>query len=281
MQDTNEPMASDARTIDMFDLEQIRSLFRTYGGTDDDYLKHHYRRFIATLIEFDHTWDRGRGVHVLDVGAHWLHQAVLWRRAGYEVTALDLPITFDFPNVRRAADQEGIVLIPNPDLERPIGFSQLQDSSVDIVLFAEIIEHLTFNPVAFWREIFRVLKPGGRLVITTPNYYAWNGRTWEWGRFIRGFGGGLSVDDILNINTYGHHWREFSKRELIRYFCILSPDFNTVKAKTMRNYYPLPEDEKTGFPRRLWEMFPGLRPNLHLEVELREKSKGIVVNPGW
>lgn len=262
-------------------LEQLLAVFEGYGGTDRDYLKHHYQRYVATLKEFDHSWDRGRGVQVLDVGAHWLHQALLWQRAGYAVTALDLPITFDFENVRRAADSEGIRLISNADLEHPVGFSHLSDDSFDIILFAEIIEHLTFNPIALWKEIHRVLRPGGRLVITTPNYYAWNGRAWEWKRFLSGFGGGLSVDAILNINTYGHHWREFSKHELIRYFCLLSPDFNTVKAKTMRNYYPTSDAWRPRARQSFWEMIPGLRPNLHLEIELDSKSKGIVLNPGW
>lgn len=44
----------------------------------------------------------------------------------------------------------------------------LPDSSADVVASVETIEHLE-NPRAFTRELVRVTKPGGWIVITTPN----------------------------------------------------------------------------------------------------------------
>jgi 2-polyprenyl-3-methyl-5-hydroxy-6-metoxy-1,4-benzoquinol methylase len=46
------------------------------------------------------------------------------------------------------------------------------DSSFDVVLSTEVIEHLA-RPVDGVRELVRVLRPGGRLVVTTPNR-AWH-----------------------------------------------------------------------------------------------------------
>lgn len=43
------------------------------------------------------------------------------------------------------------------------------DNSFDLVTWCEVIEHLTENPVHTLAEIHRVLKPGGALVISTPN----------------------------------------------------------------------------------------------------------------
>ena len=43
------------------------------------------------------------------------------------------------------------------------------DSAFDLVLFCEVIEHLVADPVHAVCEIHRVLAPGGRLVLTTPN----------------------------------------------------------------------------------------------------------------
>jgi SAM-dependent methyltransferase len=43
------------------------------------------------------------------------------------------------------------------------------DGTFDLVLFCEVIEHLVADPVHAVREIHRVLEPGGRLVLTTPN----------------------------------------------------------------------------------------------------------------
>jgi len=45
------------------------------------------------------------------------------------------------------------------------------DNSIDCVVATEIIEHLE-NPWFFVREIHRVLKPGGKLILSTPN--VWN-----------------------------------------------------------------------------------------------------------
>jgi 2-polyprenyl-3-methyl-5-hydroxy-6-metoxy-1,4-benzoquinol methylase len=44
----------------------------------------------------------------------------------------------------------------------------LQDASVDLVVFTEVIEHLVRPELAVW-EIARVLRPGGVLVMTTNN----------------------------------------------------------------------------------------------------------------
>ena len=46
------------------------------------------------------------------------------------------------------------------------------DRSFDLIVAAEVIEHLE-NPRAMCREIFRLLRPGGRLVLSTPNNESW------------------------------------------------------------------------------------------------------------
>jgi SAM-dependent methyltransferase len=51
----------------------------------------------------------------------------------------------------------------------------LPDRSVDLVHAAEIIEHL-YDPDLLIEECARVLRPGGHLVVTTPNLQAWFNR---------------------------------------------------------------------------------------------------------
>jgi 2-polyprenyl-3-methyl-5-hydroxy-6-metoxy-1,4-benzoquinol methylase len=46
------------------------------------------------------------------------------------------------------------------------------DASFDLVIGAEVIEHLE-NPRAVCREIFRLLRPGGRVLLSTPNNESW------------------------------------------------------------------------------------------------------------
>src|SRR5262249_37284622 len=148
----------------------------------------------------------GRGKRMLDIGAHWLHQALLYSLDGFEVNALDVPATLDDARVRSLALAHGIRLLPNADLENPAALAVLPDDSFDVVLMTEVIEHLAFNPVTLWREIHRVMKAGGRLVITTPNYYALRTRLRQWSRSLRALGGGVAVEQVLQLRTFGHHW---------------------------------------------------------------------------
>lgn len=46
--------------------------------------------------------------------------------------------------------------------EMPIG-----ENSIDCIVASEIIEHVSY-PKRFLEELFKVLKPGGRLIVTTP-----------------------------------------------------------------------------------------------------------------
>lgn len=48
------------------------------------------------------------------------------------------------------------------------GRAPLPDECADVVVSVETIEHLE-NPRAFMRELVRLSKPGGRVVVTTPN----------------------------------------------------------------------------------------------------------------
>ncbi len=66
----------------------------------------------------------------------------------------------------------------NSGAETPSGFActqaigeslPLKDESFDCVLMSEVIEHLEAPQISI-REAARVLCPGGRLLITTPNY---------------------------------------------------------------------------------------------------------------
>ena len=51
----------------------------------------------------------------------------------------------------------------------------LNDNSIDLITAFEIIEHLV-NPDHMLREAFRVLKPNGYFLISTPNLASWPNR---------------------------------------------------------------------------------------------------------
>ena len=83
------------------------------------------------------------------------------------------------------------------------------DESFDVVLFCEVIEHLQTDPVAAIEEIHRVLRPGGRLVLTTPNV----ARLENVARLVAGAN---IYDPYSGYGAYGRHNREYTRHELHR-----------------------------------------------------------------
>jgi methionine biosynthesis protein MetW len=71
-----------------------------------------------------------------------------------------------------AANEKGIRAYQLDIDERALPFN---NDFFDVVYCGEIIEHL-FNPDHLFKEVFRVLKRGGRCVITTPNLAGWPNR---------------------------------------------------------------------------------------------------------
>ncbi|HVQ40324.1 MAG TPA: methyltransferase domain-containing protein [Pyrinomonadaceae bacterium] len=50
--------------------------------------------------------------------------------------------------------------------------TDIPNESFDVIVSAEVIEHLE-NPRAIAREWFRILRPGGTLILSTPNNESW------------------------------------------------------------------------------------------------------------
>ncbi|MBF0522277.1 MAG: class I SAM-dependent methyltransferase [Candidatus Omnitrophica bacterium] len=76
---------------------------------------------------------------------------------GFEVEACDMDQNrFEFHNEIRFTSGNLAERLP------------YQDNSFDYVLFMEVIEHL-YNPQFVISEISRILRPGGRIVLSTPN----------------------------------------------------------------------------------------------------------------
>lgn len=71
--------------------------------------------------------------------------------------------------MRAPADLSGQVDWIEQDLNVPLPG---RDDTFDVVVAPEVIEHLE-NPRFMVREIFRILRPGGTAIITTPNNESW------------------------------------------------------------------------------------------------------------
>ncbi len=108
-------------------------------------------------IELQNKW-------VLDAGCGPGHFSVRLKQKGAQVVALDISFSLTRLTIERCRCR-GVV----GDAES----LPFKDSVFDIVISSEMIEH-TPSPEMILRELCRVLKHGGLLVITTPN------RSWQW-----------------------------------------------------------------------------------------------------
>lgn len=262
------------------DVEDIAAWFDQFGPTDPSYLRAHYERFRSTRDFALAPVGGGVRLRILDIGAHWLHNAYFYAERGHSVVCMDAPDTLRVPAVIAAARSMGAGIVPNRRMEKADGFARLADDSIDLVLFCEIIEHLAFNPIPFWKQVYRVLKPGGRIIVTTPNSFYWRALEERLARIMEGRGYGLAVEEILTYGTYGHHWKEFTISELQEYFRFLSSDFDTSRFEMVTN----PEDAAvtlSGALAAIGERIDVRAHNIYLDVVLPAKIRGIEISPPW
>jgi 2-polyprenyl-3-methyl-5-hydroxy-6-metoxy-1,4-benzoquinol methylase len=100
------------------------------------------------------------GARVLDVGCGEGRFAAELRRAGREVTAMDVA---QEPLRRARAGQPGLELV----LAEGEGSWPLPDSAFDVVWAGEVIEHVA-DTGSWLSEARRVLRSGGSLLLSTP-----------------------------------------------------------------------------------------------------------------
>lgn len=261
-------------------LDNVLEWFRNFNGTDENYLRGHYERYQRTLQFALDESNCETKLDILDIGCHWLHNTFFYSNRGHRVVATDAPDLMDYDSVVTASKAMNAVLLPSKRLETGNGISELEENSIDLVLFCEIIEHLAFNPIPLWKQIYRVLRPGGRIIVTTPNSMYHRSIDIQLNRALSGSGFGISINDIMSNGTYGHHWKEFSILELKEYFNFLSADFDTSRFEMIT----LDFDKDTDLSSEAIEIskFTDVRAhNIYLEVKLNEKLSGIQVDPPW
>jgi SAM-dependent methyltransferase len=108
-------------------------------------------------VDFFELFDRMERALLLDIPAGAGGESARLERMGFEVVSADL-----FPPSAGAAAAPRWV---RADCNAPLPF---RTGAFDAVLSREGIEHFE-NQAGFVRECARVLRPGGRIVLTTPN----------------------------------------------------------------------------------------------------------------
>ncbi len=135
------------------DDSALRSWFETYA-------QQHRTRLVGDLAIVER--QVAPSSRILDCGAVPLLTTAALAQAGHEVHGVDLaPERFNTSIAELGLD------VVRCDLEREA--LPFDDAFFDAVIFNEIFEHLRLNPITTLREVLRVLTPGGRLMLSTPN----------------------------------------------------------------------------------------------------------------
>lgn len=117
-----------------------------------------------------------------------------------------------------------------------------QDNTFDMILFCEILEHLIINPLQVFPKLRRIIRPGGLLILTTPNAV----RLSNVAHLIEG----SNFFDRYHpeFGVYGRHNREFTCEEL--QVLLQNNGFEMVHLVTLDRYnYSLDRIHKDNYER--------------------------------
>lgn len=110
--------------------------------------------------------DKGR---LLEIGCALGYFLELAQKSGWEAKGVELS-----PWASQYAKEETKVNVLTGKLED----IKFPDAYFDTIVMIELIEH-TQNPVTFLKEVYRILKPDGIILITTPNSRSIHGKIWR------------------------------------------------------------------------------------------------------
>jgi SAM-dependent methyltransferase len=106
------------------------------------------------------------------------------------------------------------------------------DHRFDLVLCCEILEHLLLDPTQMLYEIHRVLKPGGKLLLTTPNALAY--------QYLWRLAMGHNIhDQYSGYGGYGRHNREYAPAELLLLLQACNYDIIELRLEDIYGHPPL------------------------------------------
>jgi 2-polyprenyl-3-methyl-5-hydroxy-6-metoxy-1,4-benzoquinol methylase len=202
-------------------IEQIaQQVDKTYKESVSDYRgrvidQKHVRHYLFSSYHrnreiVNYLYGIGRDKKILDIGiGYGFYDIILKRMLDFDITGMEIeeniPIYCPLPKLH------DIPIIPGQLSKKPCAIA---DNSFDIVIFSEVIEHLRISPLRALAEINRIMKPGGLLLLTTPNIANLSNilKLLQGKNIVEAF-----PDDDENLNHITDtitHIREYTMREL-------------------------------------------------------------------
>lgn len=230
-------------------LESLEAGCETHGDMYRDYLRCNSPRIVADAnFVAKHV---PTSAAVLDIGAIPPLLVALLHRLGYANCTVADP----FPdNYRRFFDDAGIRALKGDLLNQALAG---QESAFDLVCLNEVVEHLAGNLLPAVGNALACVKPGGLLMVTTPNQRSFSGFAsllfHHSGLASKPFDGVRAQFD-RSSSAYGYfgHVREYTKTEVIALFASFGCDL--VACEMQPNY--LHKKGVMGYARRLEQLFP-------------------------
>jgi 2-polyprenyl-3-methyl-5-hydroxy-6-metoxy-1,4-benzoquinol methylase len=155
---------------------------------------------------------------ILDVGCFSGYITFLFGKLGYRMSATD---ALAMPTESGLLDRVGATFF-HANFNESNPFPQVPEAAYDVVLLGEVIEHILNHPLGLLQSLARVTRPGGLLVLTTPNPATLMNSV----RLLRGQAIGWGADDFMKLPKFepnggiisheGIHYHEYLKAELER-----------------------------------------------------------------
>lgn len=153
---TGSSLAVDAETIRL-QAEEHPLIEDTPPASPAD----HCLRLVH-LRAYDEAVAHAAGRDVLDVGCNTGYGTVRFAPVARRVVGVDVsPAAIEAANRRASGGRPEFLLTTGLDLPFP-------DDSFDLVSSFQVLEHVP-DPLAYLREIARVTRPGGEVILATPN----------------------------------------------------------------------------------------------------------------
>lgn len=158
-----------------------------------------YRRILATIQQIN---DATKQLKVLDVGCYPYHLPHALELMGHEIHGIS--------STHEPIKHKNVKVI-NIETDR----FPWKDNFFDLVIFTEVLEHLPQSPLLALKEMYRVTKPGGHLLVTTPNIT----RSINRGKLLIGKSVMYPIEDLFENDgkgstIYMRHNREYTMEEL-------------------------------------------------------------------
>lgn len=222
-----------------------------------EYLMQHLSRLVTTLELLP---DGGQDRSILEMGCYLqLTPALRWSRYYGEIRGCYYGPAGEVQH-KSARSNDGRVFecdVDTFDAERDR--YPYPESSFDVVLCTELFEHLGHDPMHCLAEIHRILKPGGQLLLSTPNACSLRAIAAVLGQYHPGFFPAF-MRPTADGDIDPRHHREYAPREIA--MALEDAGFAVEQLRTAP-YWSAPEPQHA-WVRHLLERYD-LDPNLRDE----------------